>query len=136
MVQAFTKKGYHWLILQRFGSWEAHMHANNWRHFFFLKKTKTILQTHDVQAASVKRQMAALTNTLDPCVEQKIIYLYHGCKEYGTHQRHRIFPLKCSMEPIPCTVNQVKVNLPCNCSTCYDASQPLGHFSSCSHLCI
>ena len=82
---------------------------------FFLKKTKTILRTHDVQAASVKRQMAALTNTIDPCVEQKIIYLYHGCKEYGTHQRHRI--------------------LPGNCSTCYDASQHLGHFSSCSHLC-
>lgn len=59
---------------------------------FFLKKTKTILWTHDVQAASVKRQMAALTNTLDPCVEQKIIYVYYGCKEYGTHQCHRIFP--------------------------------------------
>lgn len=94
------------------------MHANNWRHFFFLlKKTKTILRTHDVQAASVKRQMAALTNTLGHCVDQ-IIYVCMVAKNMKHTNAIECFPPKCSMEPISCIVNQVKVNLPGNCSTC------------------
>lgn len=31
-----------------------------------------------VTAASVKKQMVTLTSTLDHCVEQKIIDVYHG----------------------------------------------------------
>ena len=80
MVQAFTKKK---VIIDSFfkdvGMWQmgsTHACQQLKAHFFF-KKTKTILRTHDVQAASVKRQMIALTSSLDPCVEQKIIYLYH-----------------------------------------------------------
>ena len=67
--------------------------------------------------------IAALTSTLHS-VEQKIIDVYHGYKDF--------FPTKNIMWPVPGPVNPVKVNV---CVTLLHASKPRVTFVPHNHLC-